>query len=53
MNPTQAIVEVILNMDEPHQNMLFNYLVEENTDDVLWQREWKEMLLKHENEQYK
>ncbi len=46
-NPTQAIVEVILNMDNPHKEMLFNYLFNERygkeinkqREDSVWMEE--------------
>ncbi len=47
MNPTQAMTEVILNMDTKGQELLIKWIMENSWEDVLAQREWDSLSKEH------
>lgn len=48
VNPTQAIVEIILNMDNTHRQMLYDYLFKvKYPDEILRKREWNKVAASH------
>lgn len=47
VNATQAMTEVVLNMDEEGQDLLIKWIMSKNQDEVEQQREWKKLIAAH------
>lgn len=46
--PTTAVVEVILNMDKKHQEMLFDYIFTKQEKEILSARKWQKLIAEAE-----
>jgi hypothetical protein len=53
VNATQAMTEVILNMDTEGQELLINWILKDSKDLIVQQREWKEIIATHEKSESK
>ena len=47
MNATQAMTEVVLNMDLEGQNLLIDWVLKSNNSDIKGQREWNDLIIKN------
>ncbi len=53
VNATQAMTEVILNMDKEGQELLINWILKDSKDSIEQQREWEEIIATHEKNESK
>lgn len=47
VNATQAMTEVVLNMDNEGQKLLIEWIMMENKNDIEQQREWEQLTVAH------
>lgn len=53
VNATQAMTEVVLNMDKEGQDLLIDWILNDSKDSIEQQREWEEMIANHERKHFK